>query len=80
MRVRSTRPRLTAPDLARVLVELEIGEAQPAVALSALARAAQHRAYPRVQLVDVERLGDVVVCAELESLQLVGLSDRAPSA
>src|SRR5262245_45960440 len=37
------------------------------------AGAAKHRAYPRLKLLEVERLGHVVVGSELEPFELVGL-------
>ena len=60
-----------APHLVRVLVELQVGErpARPAVGLAV--RAAQHGADAGDELVEAERLRDVVVAAEREAADLV---------
>src|SRR5690606_19842064 len=60
-----------APDLPGVLVELQVGERQPRPLPRAGAGAAQDGADARVQLLQAERLGDVVVAAGGQPLQLV---------
>ena len=58
-------------DLARVVVELEVLEVEPARLRRGLAGAAQHGADARDQLLEAERLGDVVVAAQREAADLV---------
>ena len=53
-------------------VDLDVVEREDAGARARAGRAAQDRADARGQLVGVERLGDVVVGAEVEALGLVG--------
>ena len=60
-----------APHVAGVLVELEVGVAQPVLARPGARRPAQHGLHPLDQLLDAERLGDVVVAAEPQALDLV---------
>ena len=59
-------------------VDDEVAVDQRAAARGAVARAAQHRVDPQHQLARAERLGDVVVGAQLEPDDPVGL--RRPSA
>ena len=59
-----------ARGLHRGEVDDDLAEGQP---VAARARAAEHGADARQQFFQVERLGDVVVGAEVEALQLVGL-------
>src|SRR4051794_13099551 len=63
--------RAGARDLARVLVELEVLEAQARGLRLGSARAPQHVAHARQQLLEAERLGDVVVAARGQPAQLV---------
>ena len=51
-------------DLVRVLVQLEVGEDQPALVGRLAAGAAQDRPDPGHDLLQAERLGDVVVAAD----------------
>ena len=60
-----------AGDLVRVLVELEVLEHEPARLGLGEPGAAQDRADPRDQLLEAERLGDVVVAAERQAADLV---------
>src|SRR6266511_2495672 len=73
----STRGRGSGPwtvpgprDLVRLLVQLQVGEGEPGRTRLA-AGAPQHRADPRGQLLEAERLGDVVVAAEGQAADLV---------
>ena len=65
-----SRPR--PPHVAGLLVEGEVVVAQLVVAGAGAAGPAQHRLHPLDQLLDRERLGDVVVDAEAQALDLVG--------
>ena len=66
MRVRA------APHLVRVVVELEVGEHEPGrFRRRCCAGAAQHRAHAGDELLEAERLGDVVVAADREALDLL---------
>ena len=62
-----------APDLVRVDDHLEVRELQPAlVAVREPDRPAQDRVHPGDDLGEGERLGDVVVAADRQPLDLVG--------
>ena len=63
--------RTVAEDLAGVVVELEVAEAEDALAAARVAEAPQDRADAGEQLLDREGLGDVVVAAEGEAADLV---------
>ena len=61
-----------APHLVRVVVELEVGELEAGAPSPFVAAGpAQHRAHPGDELLEAERLGDVVVAADRESLHLL---------
>jgi hypothetical protein len=60
------------PDLVRILVQLEVGDAQPGTGI-ARPGAPQHRSNAAERLVQAERLGDVVVRAQVEAVDAVGL-------
>ena len=68
---------LAAPDLARARVELEVGEPQH-LAVVPLGRPAEQRAHAREQLLERERLRDVVVGAGVEPGDAVLDLGRAP--
>jgi hypothetical protein len=59
-------------DLARLVVELEVLESEPAGLLPRVAGPAQDGADAGDQLLQAERLGDVVVAAQREPADLVG--------
>src|SRR6266540_2868363 len=67
---RQRHPGAAPPDLVRLLVQLQVGEGEPGRTRLA-AGAPQHRADPRGQLLEAERLGDVVVAAEGQAADLV---------
>src|SRR5262249_52812851 len=60
------------PHLVAVLVQFQVGELQPRRRLAAIAAGApQHRPDPGDDLLQAERLGDVVVAAEGQAADLV---------
>jgi hypothetical protein len=64
---------LAAPRLVQLEIDLDLANADHIGGRFLLAGASQHRTHPRQQLGDRERLGDVIVGAELEAEHLVGL-------
>jgi hypothetical protein len=71
LRRRQVHQRAVAAHLVGVLVELEIGEDQPAGVPVAVPGAAQDGPDARHQLLQAERLGDVVVTADRQAPHLV---------
>ena len=63
---RQLDPLLSARDLARARVELEVGEAERVAARAVVAGTTQQRPHARQQLLERERLGQVVVGAGVE--------------
>jgi len=61
-----------AGDLVAVLVQLQVGDAQYALAALVGHRAAQHGMHPGQQFLDAERLDDVVVGAGAQAADALG--------